>query len=127
MTEIGIEQARKSLGDIANRAQLTGAITYLTRNGRRIAAVVPLELTMQNTEYTVTIEAANADQTIWQALEAAEPVTAAEIEQDGGPEAYARWVASNQTAATGPGAWRVQVRQADGAVVGEYVEQAQAD
>jgi antitoxin (DNA-binding transcriptional repressor) of toxin-antitoxin stability system len=43
MTEIGIEEARKSLGDIANRAALAGQITYLTRNGKRIAAIVPME------------------------------------------------------------------------------------
>ena len=33
MTEIGIEQARKTLGDLASRAQYAGQITYLTRNG----------------------------------------------------------------------------------------------
>lgn len=49
MTEIGIEQARKSLGDIANRADLAGTITYLTRNGRRIAAITPLERIVQST------------------------------------------------------------------------------
>lgn len=42
MYEIGIEEARKSLGEIANRAELAGDITYLTRHGRAIAAVVPM-------------------------------------------------------------------------------------
>jgi antitoxin (DNA-binding transcriptional repressor) of toxin-antitoxin stability system len=46
MTEIGIEQARKTLGDIASRALYAGQGTYLTRNGRRVAAIVPLEHTM---------------------------------------------------------------------------------
>lgn len=51
MTEIGIEQARKTLGDIASKAQYAGQITYLTRNGRRVAAIVPLERIMQTTTY----------------------------------------------------------------------------
>lgn len=40
--EIGIEQARKTLGDIANRVHLTQETMYLTRNGRRVAAITPL-------------------------------------------------------------------------------------
>ena len=40
--EIGIEQARKTLGDIANRVHLTQETVYLTRNGRRVAAITPL-------------------------------------------------------------------------------------
>lgn len=48
--DIGIEQARKNLGDLANRAQLAGDIAYLTRNGKRIAAIVPLERVMPVTE-----------------------------------------------------------------------------
>jgi hypothetical protein len=41
--EIGIHEARKILGPLANRAHLAGRITYLTRNGTRIAAIVPLD------------------------------------------------------------------------------------
>jgi antitoxin (DNA-binding transcriptional repressor) of toxin-antitoxin stability system len=47
--EIGIEQARKTLGDLANRAQIAGETTYLTRNGRRIARIAPLEETVTTT------------------------------------------------------------------------------
>ena len=43
MDEFGIELARKTLGEIANRALFSGEITFLTRNGRRIAAIVPLD------------------------------------------------------------------------------------
>lgn len=43
MQDVGIEQARKALGEIANRAALAGEVTYLTRNGRRIAAIAPLD------------------------------------------------------------------------------------
>lgn len=40
--EIGIEQARAILGDLANRAHYSGQVTYITRHGRRIAAIAPL-------------------------------------------------------------------------------------
>lgn len=40
--EIGIEEARKALGAIAESAHSQGTLTYLTRYGRPIAAVVPV-------------------------------------------------------------------------------------
>lgn len=40
--EIGIENARKTLGPIADRAHNQGQITYLTRNNQRIAAIIPV-------------------------------------------------------------------------------------
>lgn len=61
MAEIGIEQARKSLGDIANRADLAGTITYLTRNGRRVAAVVPLERIVQTVQNDPTVRVQTYD------------------------------------------------------------------
>lgn len=40
--EIGLREARAEIGDIANRAYISGEVTYLTRNGRPIAAVAPV-------------------------------------------------------------------------------------
>ncbi|MFE2265657.1 type II toxin-antitoxin system prevent-host-death family antitoxin [Streptomyces griseosporeus] len=40
--EQGIEAARGKLGELVNRATYLGEVTYLTRNGRRVAAVVPV-------------------------------------------------------------------------------------
>lgn len=40
--EMGIEEARKTLGAIADQAHNEGVITYLTRHGRPIAAVIPV-------------------------------------------------------------------------------------
>lgn len=40
--QTGIEDARKALGPIADRAHNEGVITYLTRYGRPIAAIVPV-------------------------------------------------------------------------------------
>ena len=42
--DVGIESARSKLGEYANAARYTGQITYLTRNGQRIAAIAPVEV-----------------------------------------------------------------------------------
>lgn len=60
MSGIGIEQARKTLGDLVNQAQYSHTITYLTRNGRPVAAIVPLERIMQTTATYDTTQAAQA-------------------------------------------------------------------
>lgn len=39
--DIGIEQARAVLGQLADKAHADGHITHLTRNGRQIASIVP--------------------------------------------------------------------------------------
>lgn len=41
--EIGIEAARAKLGELADAARADGDTTYLTRHGRRIAAIVPTD------------------------------------------------------------------------------------
>jgi antitoxin (DNA-binding transcriptional repressor) of toxin-antitoxin stability system len=41
--EIGVEEARKTLGNLVDDAAIEGAVTYLTRRGRRYAAIVPLD------------------------------------------------------------------------------------
>jgi antitoxin (DNA-binding transcriptional repressor) of toxin-antitoxin stability system len=46
--EIGLREARVQLGPIANRADLAGEITYLTRNGRKIAAIVPVHIAQEH-------------------------------------------------------------------------------
>lgn len=40
--QMGIEEARKTLGAIADQAHNEGVITYLTRHGQSIAAVIPV-------------------------------------------------------------------------------------
>jgi prevent-host-death family protein len=57
MTEIGIEQARQTLGDLVNQALYAGQVTYITRRGKRVAAVVPLERIMQTVPTYNTTEA----------------------------------------------------------------------
>lgn len=52
--EIGIEEARKNLGDIANRAYYAGQVTYITRRGQRVAAVVPTNRVSQEPAVVLT-------------------------------------------------------------------------
>lgn len=59
--EIGIEPARARLGDLANRAYYAGQVTYLTRRGRCVAAIVPLDRIKEN---HVTATATAADITL---------------------------------------------------------------
>ncbi len=42
--ELPISDARDSLADIVSRAHYAGRITYVTRRGQRLAAIVPAEL-----------------------------------------------------------------------------------
>jgi antitoxin (DNA-binding transcriptional repressor) of toxin-antitoxin stability system len=49
--EIGIEAARPILGELADAAS-QGQTTYLTRHGRRIAAIIRIEEPMDTTQQT---------------------------------------------------------------------------
>lgn len=51
-TEMGIQQAREKFADLIDAARF-GHTTYITRYGRRVAAVMPLEDTMT----TITVPA----------------------------------------------------------------------
>lgn len=93
---IGIEEARKTLGDLVTSVQ-QGANIILTRNGKPAARIVPV------TAYTVEIQAGNEDGTIWQAMHPAETVT-----DNGSAEQVALDVYSNQNLLDG-GPWRIAV------------------
>ena len=41
--DIGIEEARAKLGPLVDDAAVDGVVSYLTRRGRRHAAIVPLD------------------------------------------------------------------------------------
>lgn len=40
--EIGLREGRAKFGDLVNRAEYAGHITYITRHGRQVAAIVPI-------------------------------------------------------------------------------------
>lgn len=42
--ELSVSQARDQLPELLNQAAYTGRITYVTRRGQRIGAIVPLEV-----------------------------------------------------------------------------------
>lgn len=44
MSEMPVSDARQHLSDVVNRAAYSGEAVYLTRRGRRLAAVVPVEM-----------------------------------------------------------------------------------
>jgi antitoxin Phd len=44
MSEMAVSDAREHLSDVVNRAAYRGEAIYLTRRGRRLAAVVPAEM-----------------------------------------------------------------------------------
>jgi prevent-host-death family protein len=41
--EIGMREGRAEFGELISRAEYGGEITYVTRHGRRVAAIVPLD------------------------------------------------------------------------------------
>lgn len=45
--ELPISDARDQLTDVVNSAAYAGAVTYVTRRDRRLAAIVPAELAEQ--------------------------------------------------------------------------------
>ena len=44
MSEMAVTEAREHLSDVVNRAAYGGETVFLTRRGRRVAAIVPAEL-----------------------------------------------------------------------------------
>jgi prevent-host-death family protein len=44
MSEMPVSDARQHLSEVVNRAAYAGEAVYLTRRGRRLAAVVPVEV-----------------------------------------------------------------------------------
>jgi antitoxin Phd len=41
--DLGITDARDRLAEVVNEAAYTGTVTYISRRGRRLAAIVPAE------------------------------------------------------------------------------------
>lgn len=62
MVEMALTEARLHLADVVNRAAYGGEGIYLTRNGRRLAAIVPVEVldALETIEDRIDVEAAEA-------------------------------------------------------------------
>lgn len=59
--EIGLREGRAKFGDLVNRAEYAGEITYITRHGRRVAAIVPINAIPQEQAMTVTLYETNSE------------------------------------------------------------------
>ena len=71
MAEIAVSDARVHLADVVSRAAFAGERTYLSRRGRRVAAVVPAELLEEFEAIEAAEDAADAAAAI---KEGGEPV-----------------------------------------------------
>ena len=60
MSEIGVTEARDQLGQLVNRAEYNRERIILTRNGRAVAAIVPIDVLrdLEATEDAADLEAA---------------------------------------------------------------------
>lgn len=103
--EIGIEQARKVLGDLANEVRYTGADIILTRKGKPIARIAPLEGTVNT--YTYAIECSD-DETVWQAVESGTETTDDDIEEFG-DAVLDNWLTDRANDGVSTSGWRVSV------------------
>jgi prevent-host-death family protein len=70
-----ISDAREHLADVVNRAVYSGDVTYLTRRGRRLAAIVPAARAAA--DHAVAVEEATAEtcRHLWQAVSGADQPT----------------------------------------------------
>lgn len=57
--DLGITHVRDHLADIVNKAAYAGTVTYISRHGRRLAAIVPAEdaLRLEQAEVTARRQA----------------------------------------------------------------------
>jgi prevent-host-death family protein len=60
MTELPVTEAREHLADVVNQVAYSGEGAYLTRRGRRLAAIVPVEVleAIERLEDQIDIQAA---------------------------------------------------------------------
>jgi prevent-host-death family protein len=66
--EMSMSDVRDHLADVVNRAVYSGTVTYVTRRGRRLAALVPAEM-VEATRARLREEAvADAARSLWQAV-----------------------------------------------------------
>jgi len=79
MSEMALTEARLHLADVVNRAAYGGEGIYLTRNGRRLAAIVPVEVLDALEMVEDRIDVAAADESY---AEAGEDVTLDQMREE---------------------------------------------
>lgn len=58
--EVDLDEARVQLSDLVARAERDGDITYLTRNGRHVAAIVPLDRIEREADVSIIMTSVTA-------------------------------------------------------------------
>ena len=112
--EIGLREARKELGPLADRARYTGEITYLTRNGERIAAIVPLNRIATEARMSRNVISTNSHVDVTdEYAEAVDALLDKEIAlretyaKEHGQKTYRVWVAEYNAPGAGDTRWAV--------------------
>ena len=73
--ELPISDAREHLADVVNEATYAGTVTFLTRRGRRIAAIVPLEQAMASETRAREAAVAATCRAVWLSVQDADAAT----------------------------------------------------
>lgn len=131
---IGLREARKEIGPIADRAHLAGEITFLSRNGKPIAAVVPIDRIKEpamprnvistNAYIEVTEEYAEQVDAI---LDKAIPLRETYDRDDIGQKSFRVWVAEYDAPDGGGTRWAVDYYDTASREVEEFDNQADAE
>jgi antitoxin Phd len=78
-SEMPITAARDNLADVVNRAVYGGTVTYLTRRGRRLAAVVPAARLAADDAAAREAATAQACRELWASVAGADESTRAAV------------------------------------------------
>jgi antitoxin Phd len=77
--EMPISDARDHLADVVNRAVYSGTVTYLTRRGRRLAAIVPAGRIAADEAEAREEAVAEACRVLWRSVAGTDVTTRAEV------------------------------------------------
>lgn len=78
-TEMPITEARTHLADVVNSAVYAGTVTYLTRRGRRLAAIVPAARLAADQAAAREAAIAEACRELWASVAGADEATRAAV------------------------------------------------
>ncbi|MFD2081358.1 prevent-host-death family protein [Actinopolymorpha cephalotaxi] len=79
--ELAISDARDRLADVVNKATYAGSVTYLTRRGRRVAAIVPLARAAADEAKVREAAVAAACRELWSSVQEADQATKERVRQ----------------------------------------------
>ncbi|MCZ7439141.1 type II toxin-antitoxin system prevent-host-death family antitoxin [Micromonospora sp. WMMC241] len=80
--ELPISDARDSLADVVSRAHYAGRITYVTRRGQRLAAIVPADVAEAIERAEDAVDVAAAREALARIDEGETPLPLAELRKE---------------------------------------------